>query len=161
MITRISSVLLVALVIGLGAGCAQNRSPQTIAATAAYNGTILVQSVGDVQKFVIAQEANGTIPRNTAVTAMEAIGRGLDAAQKASDYLKRLNALPTGSSVDESATLVTQVQESLNLITADVVHLALPGVSDTVQGQIVKLVNAVSSAINAANAQLLKYKGGK
>lgn len=161
MITRISSVLLVALVVGFSSGCAENRSPQTIAANAAYNGTILVQSVGDVQKFVIAQEANGTIPRNTAVTAMEAIGRGLDAAQKASDYLKRLNALPNGSSVDESATLVTQVQESLNLITADVVKLALPGVSDTVQGQIVQLVNAVSQAVNAANAQLLKYKGGK
>lgn len=139
--------------------CSGNRSPQTIAANTAHNGTILVQSVDEVQKFVIAQEAAGAIPRNTAVTIMEGIGRGLKAARSASGYLDRLASLPTGSS--ETGPLVGQIQDALALINKDVVGLVVPGANDAVKQQIATLVAEVNRAITAVQDQIARYKGGK
>jgi hypothetical protein len=153
--------VVVALIVlaALSSSCAGNKSPSTVAANVAHNGTILVKSVDDVQKFVIDQEAKGVIPRNLAVTSMEGIGRGLDAARHVPGALDRLASLPAGSA--EAGPIVKEVQDALALVTKDVVSLALPNVPEAVRLQLTTLAAAVNSAISAIQAQIANVKGAK
>lgn len=141
--------------------CAGKASPATIATTVANNGTLVVQAIDEVQKFVIAQEAEGRIPRNQAVTVMEGIGRALQASKTASGYVDQLIKLPTDST--DQKPLIDKIQDSLAIASSEVGMALVPIDNAEVRAQVGKLAGSVSRAIAEVNkviVAVIAAKGG-
>jgi hypothetical protein len=136
--------------------CAAGKTPAAVAANVAHNGTILVDVVDKVQDFVIAQEAAGTIPRNQAVTAMEGIGRALDAAKRVPGNLDKLAQLSDGSS--EEQTVLTQIRDALTIISTEVGQALIPIESAEMRKQIGALAAEVNKTIGIVLGWVLEVR---
>jgi hypothetical protein len=137
--------------------CAGNRAPTQIAGDVAHNGTIVVNSVDTLQKFVASQEAAGRIPRNTAATAMEAIGRSLKAAQTAGQYLDKLVKLPSGNASDP---IIQQIQDALTVASSEAALALVPIGDESTRMQIARLIGEINKAIGQVNGFILSRRQG-
>lgn len=150
---RIASVLAALLILP---ACAGNRSPAAIAGDVAHNGTIVVNAVDALQKFIATQEAAGRVPRNQAVTAMEAIGRSLNAAKSAGEYLDKLVKLQPSSS--ESASVIQQIQSALELASSEAALSLVPVGDEATRSQIARLIGEINKAIGQVNGFILSRR---
>ena len=144
------------VVLAFTVACAGNRSPAAIAGTAAHNGTIVITAVDKVQRFIASEEAAGRVPRNEAVTAMEAIGKGLAASKQASGYVEQLSKLDPGSTATEP--LIVQLQAALSLASTQSALALVPISNPAIRGQIGLLVGEVNTAIGSVQQIILSLQ---
>jgi hypothetical protein len=143
-------------VLMLATACAGNRSPVAIAGQVAHQGTPVIEAVDAVQRYIAAQETAGVIPRNQAVTAMEAIGKSLAAAEKAGSYLDAIVRLPANSA--ESDPLMKQLQDALAVASSQAALSLVPIGSEPTRQQVGKLLVSVSNAIAQVNNIILSRR---
>lgn len=138
--------------------CAGKADPNTVVTSVSNNATVVVQAVDEVQKFIIAEEAAGRIPRNAAVTAMEGIGRSLEASRMAREHVSKLLLLPSGST--EAKPLIVQIQDALTLASSEAAMALVPIGDEAVRKQVGQLLTGVNKAIGEVNKMILAVAAG-
>lgn len=132
--------------------CAGNNPPR-VAATVATHGTAVMEGIRAAQNVVIQAEAQGTLPRNAAVSSMEVFKRLGAAGETLAGYLQAYAALSPGSS--EAQSQLARIREALRMIDSQLFEALVPIGDEATRKQVSALAVQISQLLLTIDTELV------